>query len=66
MDPKEIENALSRFADINGISTHYYEAGTGEPLILIHGGGAGADAYGNWRGCLQGFAKHEYSEDLNC
>jgi len=28
--------------------THYYAAGEGRPLVLIHGGGAGADAWGNW------------------
>ena len=58
MEAKSIEAAESRFIDIDGISTHYYEAGKGDPVILIHGGGAGADAYGNWRGCLQDFAKH--------
>ena len=31
-----------------GYETHYLEDGSGEPLILIHGGGAGADARGNW------------------
>ena len=32
--------------------THYYEAGHGEPLILVHGGGAGADGWSNWNGSL--------------
>ncbi len=32
----------------NGYTTHFYSAGQGRPLVLIHGGGAGADAWGNW------------------
>ena len=47
----------SRFIDANGIKTHYIESGVGEPLILIHGGGPGADGYGNWQGCLPAFAQ---------
>jgi len=47
----------SRFVDADGIKTHYIESGTGEPLILIHGGGPGADGYGNWHGCLPGFGR---------
>ena len=58
MDSRSIDGTENRFVDVNGISTHYYEAGAGTPLILIHGGGAGADAYGNWRGCIAEFAKH--------
>lgn len=38
----------SHFIDLNGIRTHYLEAGAGPTLVLMHGGGAGADAYGNW------------------
>ena len=38
----------SKFVDAGGIRTHYIEAGSGEPVILIHGGGAGADGYSNW------------------
>lgn len=37
--------------------THYYEAGEGEPLILVHGGGAGADGWSNWNGSLPLFSK---------
>lgn len=36
----------------NGYQTAYYESGSGKPVILIHGGGAGADALGNWRGVI--------------
>jgi pimeloyl-ACP methyl ester carboxylesterase len=37
--------------------THYLEEGSGDPVILIHGGGAGADGWSNWRDCLPLFAK---------
>jgi len=41
-----------KFVDVNGIKTRYFEEGKGAPIILIHGGGAGADSFGNWRGCF--------------
>lgn len=44
--------------DIDGVRTHYLEAGKGPVLVLIHGGGSGADAWGNWRGCLEAYAAH--------
>ncbi len=47
----------SRYIDVNGIKTHYLEAGSGKPLILIHGGGAGADCQGNWYRCIPTYAK---------
>lgn len=47
----------SRTVPIGGVATHYLEAGEGEPLVLIHGGGAGADARGNWEGCIPQYAK---------
>ena len=49
--------SASNFVDTNGIRTHYLEAGSGPTLVLMHGGGAGADAYGNWRECIPIFAK---------
>ena len=58
MQALDIAGAESRYIDVNGINTHYYEAGAGEALILLHGGGAGADSFGNWRGCLNSFAEH--------
>ena len=40
----------TRFADIDGIRTRYFEAGTGEPMVLIHGAHFGSSAGGahNW------------------
>ncbi|VVE20573.1 alpha/beta hydrolase [Pandoraea pneumonica] len=55
--PADIQ-AASHTVDVNGIETHYLDIGHGDPLILIHGGGAGADSWGNWRGCLEAYAKH--------
>ena len=31
-----------KFIEVDGVRTHYIEAGKGEPLVLIHGGGAGS------------------------
>ncbi len=46
----------SRFAIVDGLRTHYIEAGQGPALVLVHGGGAGADAWGNWYSCLEHYA----------
>lgn len=43
--------------DVDGVATNYWETGAGAPLVLIHGGGAGADAWGNWAGCLPVFGE---------
>lgn len=48
----------SQFVDAGGIRTRYLEAGEGAPVVLIHGGGAGADCEGNWRGVLPRLAPH--------
>ncbi len=42
--------------DVNGIGTNYIEAGSGPPLVLIHGSGPGVTAYANWRGVIPAFA----------
>ena len=42
----------SNFTATAGYKTHYVESGSGAPLILIHGGGAGADGLGNWQHCI--------------
>jgi 2-hydroxy-6-oxo-6-(2'-aminophenyl)hexa-2,4-dienoate hydrolase len=40
----------------DGLETHYWETGEGDPLILIHGGGAGADGWGNWNHIMEKYA----------
>jgi hypothetical protein len=38
-DPKsEVGGLHSKFVEVNGVKARYYEAGTGEPLVMIHGG----------------------------
>jgi 2-hydroxy-6-oxo-6-(2'-aminophenyl)hexa-2,4-dienoate hydrolase len=56
----------SRFIQADGLNTHYLEAGEGPPLVLVHGGGAGADAIGNWQDCIPIFAKtfHVFAVDM--
>ena len=48
----------SRFVDAAGIRTHYLESGPADapPIVLIHGGGAGAGARGNWSATIPLFA----------
>lgn len=42
------EAGTSRYADIEGFKIHYHDAGSGEPLVLIHGGGPGASGWSNY------------------
>src|ERR1700754_857533 len=46
-DPERPEIGAS--ADAGGIKTNYLEAGSGSPVVLIHGSGPGVTAYANWR-----------------
>jgi pimeloyl-ACP methyl ester carboxylesterase len=45
--PASTPAARSGHADINGISVHYAVYGNGPPVILLHGGLANADYWGN-------------------
>lgn len=51
-----------------GFSTAYYHAGdgTGRPVILVHGGGAGAESVGNWQRSFPLFAAYAptYAMDM--
>ena len=48
---------IDQFIDAGGIRTRYLEAGKGPALILVHGGGPGADAWSNWRKTLPALSK---------
>lgn len=64
ISPPDISAALaaigahSRSVLADGIQTHYIEVGKGPVLVLMHGGGAGADGWGNWQTCLPAYAKN--------
>jgi pimeloyl-ACP methyl ester carboxylesterase len=48
----------SSFVRVNGLKTHYVEAGDGEPLVLVHGGGPGASGEHGFRQNIPAFARH--------
>ncbi len=64
--PPTLDGAVSCHVRAGAIDTHFYVAGSGTPLILLHGGGAGADSWGNWRECLPELARsHQvYAVDM--
>src|SRR5437879_3857117 len=35
--PKSTQAVQSRFANVNGVRLHYLIAGTGDPVVLLHG-----------------------------
>lgn len=47
------------FVEVDGIQTRYYEAGTGDPLVLIHGGQFGfLSSLDDWSLNLPGLSEH--------
>lgn len=48
----ESNPAIGRRIDAGGIGTNYHEAGTGFPVLLLHGSGLGVSAYANWEHTL--------------
>jgi 2-hydroxy-6-oxo-octa-2,4-dienoate hydrolase len=50
--------AIGKQIDAGGIKTNYLEAGSGPPLVLVHGSGPGVTAYANWRLTMSDLAWH--------
>nr|BAM76235.1 2-hydroxy-6-oxo-6-phenylhexa-2,4-dienoate hydrolase [Janibacter sp. TYM3221] len=48
----------SRTISARGIDTTYYDAGVGDPVVLIHGSGPGVSAWANWRNTMGPLAEH--------
>src|SRR5258708_12506488 len=48
-----------------GVMTNYHEAGSGTPVILIHGSGPGVSAWANWQFAIPYFAErlHVFAYD---
>lgn len=52
------DGVLSSWVKVNGIRTHYVEAGEGDPVVLVHGAGPGAFGWSGWRQTIPALAKH--------
>lgn len=48
----------SKFAQAGEVKIHYVEAGAGDPVVCIHGGGPGASGWSNFKQNLPGLAEH--------
>jgi 2-hydroxy-6-oxonona-2,4-dienedioate hydrolase len=48
----------SKFAQAGEVRIHYLEAGSGEPVVCLHGAGPGASGWSNFRGNLATLSKH--------
>lgn len=48
--------ATSRFAQLGNLRLHYNEAGEGDALVMLHGGGPGATGWSNFKQNLPAFA----------
>lgn len=55
-----------RLVDVDGIDTFVHEAGSGQPIVLIHGAGPGATGLSNWSRNIDVLARdfHVISVDL--
>jgi pimeloyl-ACP methyl ester carboxylesterase len=45
-------NGASKFVDVEGMSVHYRDEGTGPPLVLLHGTGASLHTWNAWTEAL--------------
>lgn len=48
----------SKFVDVGGMRTHYLEAGSGHPLVLLHSGEFGACAELSWEFNIDPLSRH--------
>lgn len=52
------EEGTSKFVQAGDVKVHYNEAGEGDALILIHGGGPGATGWSNYQRNVEQLSKH--------
>jgi 4,5:9,10-diseco-3-hydroxy-5,9,17-trioxoandrosta-1(10),2-diene-4-oate hydrolase len=51
------EKSTEKFVTAAGLRIRYHEAGVGEPLLLLHGGGPGASGWSNYNRNIEFLAK---------
>jgi pimeloyl-ACP methyl ester carboxylesterase len=61
-----VDHVRSLRETVYGVKTHYVQAGEGEPVVLIHGGGPGASGASGWANTIPALARHfrVYALDL--
>ncbi len=52
------EAATSKYVQAGEVKMHYNEAGSGKPLVMIHGGGPGASGWSNYNRNVDELAKN--------
>lgn len=57
-EPSDRLAGFRRSTVIDGLETQYYEAGEGDPLVLLHGGEFGACAEFGWENNIEELSKH--------
>lgn len=55
--PSLTAEATSRSIRVNGLRVRYHEAGSGPPVLLLHGGGPGAGGWSNFSGNVAALAR---------
>lgn len=53
----EASPAIGKTIDAGGIETNYHEAGSGSPVLMLHGSGVGVSGYANWQYTLPEIGK---------
>lgn len=64
--PGSLGGLEAKFIDVKGVRTRYYEAGQGEPMVLVHGEGfSGHSSANTWVKNIPGLAKrfHVFAVD---
>lgn len=54
---RDLRDDWSKYREVKGVRTHYLEAGAGEPLLLIHGGGPFSCGEMNWGYVIEPFSR---------
>jgi len=60
------EEGTSRYVEAGGLKLHYNEAGSGEAVIMLHGGGPGAGGWSNFAKNFGPFAEGYRTILLDC
>lgn len=60
------EDGTSRYVEAGGMKLHYNEAGSGEAVIMLHGGGPGAGGWSNFAKNIGPFAERYRTILLDC